>query len=49
MVETAEELNVKIEQAKRLAAEPADPTTHERLVELIEDLERQQTANNENR
>ena len=34
-----EELNRKLAQARRLALEPSDPLTHERLAQLIEDLE----------
>jgi hypothetical protein len=34
-----EELNRRLEQARRLALEPSDPLTRERLAQLIEDLE----------
>jgi len=34
-----EELNRKLVQARRLALEPSDPLTRERLAQLIEDLE----------
>jgi hypothetical protein len=34
-----EELNRKLAQARRLALEPTDPLTRERLAQLIEDLE----------
>ena len=34
-----EELNRKLAQARRLALEPADPLTRERLAQLIEELE----------
>jgi hypothetical protein len=34
-----EELNRKLVQARRLALEPSDPLTRERLAELIEELE----------
>jgi hypothetical protein len=34
-----EELNRKLAQARRLAMEPSDPLTRERLAELIEELE----------
>jgi hypothetical protein len=34
-----EELNRKLAQARRLAMEPTDPLTRERLAELIEELE----------
>ena len=34
-----EELNRKLAQARRLALEPSDPLTRERLAQLIEDLE----------
>jgi hypothetical protein len=33
------ELERKLEQARRLAAEPTDPLTRERLAELVEELE----------
>jgi hypothetical protein len=33
------ELNRKLAQARRLALEPTDPLTRERLAQLIEDLE----------
>jgi hypothetical protein len=33
------ELDRKLEQARRLALEPTDPITRERLAELIEELE----------
>ena len=33
------ELERKLEQARRLAMEPTDPLTRERLAQLIEDLE----------
>jgi hypothetical protein len=36
-----EELNRKLAQARRLALEPSDPLTRERLAQLIEDLEAQ--------
>ena len=36
-----EELNRKLAQARRLALEPTDPLTRERLAQLIEDLELQ--------
>jgi hypothetical protein len=35
------ELDRRLEQARRLALEPSDPLTRERLAQLIEDLERQ--------
>jgi hypothetical protein len=34
-----EELNRRLAQARRLALEPSDPLTRERLVQLIGDLE----------
>jgi hypothetical protein len=34
-----EELNRRLAQARRLALEPSDPLTRERLAQLIEDLE----------
>jgi hypothetical protein len=34
-----EELNRKLAQARRLALEPTDPLTRERLAQLVEDLE----------
>jgi hypothetical protein len=34
-----EELTRKLAQARRLALEPTDPVTRERLAELIEELE----------
>jgi len=34
-----EELNRKLTQARRLAMEPTDPLTQERLAQLIEELE----------
>jgi hypothetical protein len=34
-----EELNRKLAQARRLALEPTDPLTRERLAQLIEELE----------
>jgi hypothetical protein len=34
-----EELNRKLAQARRLAQEPSDPLTRERLAQLIEELE----------
>jgi hypothetical protein len=34
-----EELNRKLAQARRLALEPTDPLTRERLAEWIEELE----------
>ncbi len=34
-----DELNRKLAQARRLALEPTDPFTRERLTELIEELE----------
>jgi hypothetical protein len=34
-----EDLNRKLAQARRLALEPTDPLTRERLAQLIEDLE----------
>jgi hypothetical protein len=34
-----EELNRKLAQARRLALEPSDPLTRERLAQLIEELE----------
>jgi hypothetical protein len=36
-----EELDRRLAQARRLALEPHDPLTRERLAELIEDLELQ--------
>ena len=36
-----DELNRKLAQARRLALEPTDPLTRERLAQLIEDLELQ--------
>jgi hypothetical protein len=36
-----EELNRRLAQARRLALEPSDPLTQERLAQLIEDLELQ--------
>jgi hypothetical protein len=38
-----EELDRKLAQARRLALEPNDPLTRERLAQLIEDLEFQLT------
>jgi hypothetical protein len=35
------ELEKKIEQSRRLAAEPVDPLTKERLKKLVEELEKQ--------
>jgi hypothetical protein len=35
----SEELNRKLAQARRLALEPSDPLTRERLAQLIEELE----------
>lgn len=35
------ELDRRLEQARRLALEPSDPLTRERLAQLIEDLELQ--------
>jgi hypothetical protein len=35
------ELNRKLAQARRLALEPTDPLTRERLAQLIEELESQ--------
>lgn len=34
-----QELDRKLEQARRLAMEPTDPLTRERLAQLIEELE----------
>jgi hypothetical protein len=34
-----EELNRKLAQARRLALEPTDPLTRERLAQMIEELE----------
>ena len=34
-----EELNRRLAQARRLALEPTDPLTRERLAQLIEELE----------
>jgi hypothetical protein len=34
-----DELDRKLAQARRLALEPSDPLTRERLAQLIEDLE----------
>jgi hypothetical protein len=34
-----EELNRRLAQARRLASEPSDPLTRERLAQLIGDLE----------
>ena len=34
-----EEINRKLAQARRLALEPTDPLTRERLAQLIEELE----------
>jgi hypothetical protein len=34
-----EELHRRLAQARRLALEPSDPLTRERLAQLIEDLE----------
>ncbi len=34
-------LERKLEQARRLALEPTDPLTRERLAQIIEDLEHQ--------
>jgi hypothetical protein len=34
-----EELNRKLAQARRLALEPTDPLTRDRLAQLIEDLD----------
>jgi hypothetical protein len=34
-----QELDRKLEQARRLALEPTDPLTRERLAQLIEELE----------
>jgi hypothetical protein len=36
-----EELNRRLAEARRLALEPSDPLTQERLAQLIEDLELQ--------
>jgi len=36
-----DELNRKLAQARRLALEPTDPLTRERLAQLVEDLELQ--------
>jgi hypothetical protein len=36
---TREELDRKLAQARRLALEPTDPLTRERLAQLIEELE----------
>jgi hypothetical protein len=36
-----EDLEKKIEQSRRLAAEPTDPVTKERLNKLVEELEKQ--------
>jgi DNA-binding ferritin-like protein len=43
MTETTdrEELKRKLDQARRLAAEPSDPLTTERLSKLIAELEEQ--------
>lgn len=38
------ELEHKLAQARRLALEPTDPSTRERLAQLIEDLEFQLEA-----
>jgi hypothetical protein len=38
---TREILERKLEQARRLALEPTDPLTSERLAEMIEELEYQ--------
>jgi hypothetical protein len=38
-----EELNRRLAQARRLALEPSDPLTRERLAQLIEELEFQLT------
>jgi TATA-binding protein-associated factor Taf7 len=35
------ELERKLEQARRLASEPTDPLTRERLAQLVEELESQ--------
>jgi hypothetical protein len=35
----SEELDRKLAQARRLALEPSDPLTRERLAQLIEELE----------
>jgi hypothetical protein len=35
------ELQWRLEQARRLAAEPSDPLTKERLTQLVGDLEEQ--------
>lgn len=35
------ELDRRLDQARRLALEPSDPLTRERLAQLIEDLELQ--------
>lgn len=42
MDEAPEQLKAKIEQAKRLSSQAADPQTTERLKALIDDLEQQQ-------
>jgi hypothetical protein len=34
-----EELERKLEQARRLALEPTDPLTQERIAQMVEDLE----------
>ncbi|SHH48723.1 hypothetical protein SAMN05444169_7700 [Bradyrhizobium erythrophlei] len=36
-----QELDRKLQQARRLALEPTDPVTRERLAQLIEELESQ--------
>jgi hypothetical protein len=36
-----DELERRLAQAKRMAAEPSDPLTQERLAKLIRDLEEQ--------
>jgi hypothetical protein len=36
-----EELRRRLEQARRMAAEPSDPTTKQRLATLVHELEEQ--------
>lgn len=44
-----EELDRRLAQARRLALEPSDPLTRERLAVLIEDLEFQASASAQGR
>jgi len=44
---TKEELVRRLEQSRRLSRDTNDPTTHERLAELINELETEQKQGNE--